>query len=425
MMVNTIFGLTDYYSVFASPVQSYQVNPVTNLIYEATANKIFSQTVGKKLQSSTSSYLSSLNSSTNNLKSAVKPFTLKAADSLFDRKSVTASDSTTVSGTTAANADVSSYTLNITKLAVAQTNMGLQMNSGEKSFNTGINSFSIKTGTGQAKNIYVNINENDTNKTGLEKIASAINYAQIGVNANVVNDSKTGTSYLKLTASRTGTDNAFTLSDIAGNAVSASSTATVSAQAQNADYSIDGNKYTSQENTVSLNNGKVKLTLNKADSKDIKLQIGTDTNGIIVSINNLVESYNKLSNFSSMNSSSFNGAKTLSAELGNIVNSRKASLYSIGISVRNDDSLVIDGKKLDQAINTDIYRVKDVLSGSFGIAEKLYNKANEILTAPVKYSKPVVQAQDSTGVTWYAASAASRMPASWNFHSGMVVDMLL
>lgn len=80
MMTNAVFGVSNYYKLFASPLNSYEVNPVSNLIYGATAGRIYSQTVAKKVKDSMSSYLSSLNSNIVSLKEEAKPLASKEVD---------------------------------------------------------------------------------------------------------------------------------------------------------------------------------------------------------------------------------------------------------------------------------------------------------------------------------------------------------
>lgn len=425
MMANTISGLTNYYSTFMSPVSSYQVNPVTNLMYSSIVSKAYSQTFAKKAQGSMSSYLTGLSSKVNDLKNSAKPFTTRGMDASFDKKSVSASDSSAVTGTAASNADNTSYILNISKLATAQVNSGAKLNSNDKSaMASGTNTISLKVGNNEAKNISFTIDENDTNKLSLEKMAKAINYVKTGVSASVVSDSKTGTSYLKLTSDKTGTDNAFSISDVSGNAVAASGAASTTGQAQNAEYTLDGKQYTSQENTIKLNNDKVKVTLNKAESKDISLKVGTDTEGIKSDIKDFVKNYNNLVNFANSSSTNFRGAADLSRELGNIAKSRKSSLEGMGITANSDGTLSINEKKLDKTVDTELWRVKSTFEGKTGIAESVYKKSNEVLSSPVKYAKPEEFKRDFSSFYNYM-STANHMPYGQNMYNGMVVDMLL
>lgn len=388
-MTSSIYGMTNYYNLFTSPLKSSQESPLNNLIYVASANKMYMDNFAQKTSSEMSSYLSALNSSISDLKAASKPLSTDGLTSSFNQKSVASTDSGAVAGTALSNADLAAYTINVSKLAKSQTNTGKVLNSNDSSvIGQGSNFFSIKVGNKTEKNITFNINETDTNKSSLGKMASAINYAKVGVTASVINDSTAGTSYLKIVSDKTGTDSGFTITDKTGNAVSATESVTTTTVAQNAEYKIDGKQYTSQQNTVNLNNDKVNVTLNKAENKDIKVTIGSDTNAIKSDIKDFLESYNNTINLANTYSSSFSGASTLKSELKSITNSRMPSLYNIGIKQNSDGTLSLDEKKLDKALSENISQVKDTFSGFNGIAQKAYNKSNDVLNSPVKYSKP-------------------------------------
>lgn len=428
MMIGSTFGIQNYYALFSSPVKGYEVNPATNLMYSAIANKAYMQSFAKRVQSSMSSYLSSMNSTVNDLKSAAKPLAAKDSSSSFNQKSVT-TDSSFVSGTAAYNADAKEYTLNVSQLAAAQTNTGKTLVSTGKSFETGLNSFSIQVGDSKAKTISFTVNENDTNATSLGKMAKAINQAKTGVTASVISDSKAGTSHLRLVSDETGSDNSFSLTDGTGNAVGVSGIDSISAEAQDAEYTLDGKQYTSQQNTASIDEGKVRLSFSKAEGKDIKVRVGTDTAAIKEDIKDFVNSYNSVISFVNANTSDFSGAGRLREELDKLVSSKGYSLRNMGIASEADGTLSIDEERLDNALSSNLSSAKNTLSGYNGFAQKVVDKSNEVLNGPMKYSKPNESSISTSN--FYSLlfnppnTQNSYLSNMQNMYSGLIVDALL
>ncbi|MCX7920755.1 MAG: flagellar filament capping protein FliD [Clostridia bacterium] len=424
-MANTIYGLTSYYyNIFKSPVETHKVNNVTNLMYNSIASRVYSQTFGKKAQSTMSSYLTALSSNINEMKEASKAFKSKGTDSSLSQKTVLSSDQNSAIGEALPNADKASYTLNVSKLATSQTNTGSLLNSkDDTSFTHGINTFTLDVG-GNKKSVSFIVDIFDTNQTSLSNMAKAINYAKAGVTASVVSDSKTDTSFLKVVSDKTGTGCAFTLSDTKGNAVSISSIGTVSTQAQNAEYTINGKQHTSQENDLTINNGKVNVTLRKATGKDVKLDIDTDTNAIKSDIKDLIERFNSITKLTSLYSSDFKGAEKLGEEFSSIIRYTKSSLEDIGININADNTLSIDDKKLDKALSENLSRIQDVLAGHNGLADRLYSKSNEVLTSPLQYTKPF-NINKGLDTFYNYLNSSNTLMSKQNIYSGLVLDLFL
>lgn len=416
-MSNTINSMTNYYSILRSPVSSSLENTNTNFMYNAIMSNAYSQSFAKKVQSTMSAYLGSLNSNITDLKTSAKALSGKGADSTFEQKAVSASDSNAAVATAANNADQGSYTLNISKLATVQSNSGIQLKSNDTTtFALGQNTLMLNT-EGKQKALSFTVNETDTNKTSLDKMAKAVNDAKTGVIASVVNDSTKGTSYLKLTSDRTGAGNTFNISDTTGNASSTAGANTVTVQAQNAEYTVDGKYFSSQENVVKIDDGKIQVVLKKAEGKDIKLVAGPDTNSMKSDIEGFIEDYNNTMSFANTSSTSFNGASRLGKELDGIIQSRKYSLERMGITKNSDGTLSIDSKKLEHALKNELTSVKDTFGSSNGLADKLNMKSNEVLSAPLQYAKPVIDTNSYT--------LDRNKYNIQNMFRGMVVDMML
>jgi flagellar hook-associated protein 2 len=284
--INNLYGVNGIYGIN----NIYGVNSYNNYISSLTSNK----TTSTSSQSNTSLLNSLYSKYLNNTASALSS------------KTVTSTDSDTVTATAQQNATIGSYSVKVSNLATAQTNTGTSLSANNPSvIGTGLDILRINSGTA-SRNISLVINDTDTNKTALTKLASAINKSGLGITASVTTDSANKAS-LTLESAKTGTRNAFSISDLQGNAVSATGIGTADTKAQNATYSVNGHQYTSSGNTVSLDSGKVQATLKEVGDTAVKLSVTPDTstsstNTYYSYINNLLSAGNYYN--SSLNSGS-------------------------------------------------------------------------------------------------------------------------
>ncbi|NJD02990.1 MAG: hypothetical protein FIA99_10450 [Ruminiclostridium sp.] len=247
---------------------------------------------------------------------AAKALTSGNPESGFNKKAVTSADNSSITGTAAWNADTGGHVISVSQLAAGQTNTGKELKSSDAAaFSKGMNTFGIKSGI-TTKTVAFTINESDTNKTALDKMANAINKSNSGIKASVISNDKAGTSYLRIDSDKSGTNSSFALTDAAGDAVTAAGANTVTGSAKNAQYTLDGTQYSSQSNTISIDNGKVQITLKKAENKEIRFSIGYDTKAITNNIKTFVQEYSKIADYTSlMNGGTSGGSQFFSGLL--------------------------------------------------------------------------------------------------------------
>jgi flagellar capping protein FliD len=193
--------------------------------------------------------------------------------------------------------------------------------------------------------------------------------------------------------------------------------------ASNSDSSFNKKAQGLQENKTSININKVQLSPIKADIKDKNNLINYSNNSTKSDIKKIVNSYNNLMTYINTNSNNFNGAQKLGYELGNIINSKKSPLESIGVTINKDGTLTIDDNKFDNSIKNSSYKVEDIFKGYNGIAEKLNTKSNEVISTPSKYSKP---SELNNGVNDYYnyISSTYKLPYSMNFNAGLILNTM-
>ena len=235
----------------------------------------------------------------------------------------------------------------------------------------------------------------------LSTLSAAINKANAGVTATVLND---GTQdRLVITGSQTGSANGVTIA--ASGSLAAFDTTTGSMTrlqtAQNAEMTIDGIAVSKASNTVT---DAIKgVTLNLAQTNvgsPVTVSLAKDSAAISKSITAFVDAYNTLAtavnkqtayNATTKSSSALNGdtsarsiLTSIRAELGKVVTESTGltTLSDIGIAFQRDGTLKLERPaKLDAALASNFEGVSSLFSSSSGIATRLAAVTDEMLGA--------------------------------------------
>ena len=340
------------------------------------------------------------------LKGVISDFQTKLAAlsqiSTYQARKVSVSNSSAFSASASSSAVSGQYTLNISQLAQTQTlvtdpaspfaNTTDPVGEGTLTFRFGtdpVGSFVQNTDKGT-----YNINIDSSNNS-LQGIRDAINEADIGVQASIVNN---GSGYLlSITSADSGAANSLEitvtdtgdgnntdtsgLSQLAYNSSAANLAETVSAQ--DAQLTINGISIDSSSNTVtSAIDG---VTINLLDAQSGTLNVSQDQNSVKNAITDFVSSYNSL--MSTINDLTSYDVKTkkagiLNGDAGtrNIVNRMRnlistivpglsgpfSSLAGLGITTTENGTLTVDSTKLDNALSNYF----DDVAGLFSVVGK-------------------------------------------------------
>ncbi|NVL89723.1 MAG: flagellar filament capping protein FliD [Desulfobacterales bacterium] len=316
--------------------------------------------------------------------------TLTYFNSVFFDRTPTSSDSNVLTATAVdafsldSGAAEATYNISVNQLALAQENTGFELNAADPSVvNPGINTFNINI-NGQDHELGIDVVDGDTNEVVLQKIVAAINDAGLGVTGEVTAGSLEGTQQLVITADQTGTAGSFTLSDVSGNAVTVTGTATVSTVAQDAAYTVDGTGYTSETNTIYLDSGLV--TVNLKGAGESILTVAPDQNEVENAITAFVSAVNSIIDFLETNCDYIED-EVLSS-VNSFVTEHKSELESFGVTIEEDGKLVVDTYNLATAVNDDLSGIKDAFAGFDGLAVQVKNYTARISTdSPLNYAK--------------------------------------
>ncbi|MEE8398761.1 MAG: flagellar filament capping protein FliD [Desulfobacterales bacterium] len=324
------------------------------------------------------------------LASKATPLTLTHMDSVFRDRSAVSSDINVLTATAGnafsddTGATEATYDISITQIAQGQENTGLQLNSADASvIGTGINTFNL-TVNGQDHALSITVVDGDTNGIVLQNIEAAIDGSALGITADVITNDTDGTAHLLISADGTGLANAYSLSDVSGNAISATAADTESTVAQDAMYSVDGIDQTSGVNTVYLDDEMVVVTFGQAG--DAILKIAPDESEVNNAISTFVSEINAFIDFNK-SSSDYIEEDVLST-VNSFISDHRAALESLGITRGDDGKLHIDSGMLTAAVRENLSGVKDTFGGFDGVAVRTHSYASEVSTdSPLNYAK--------------------------------------
>ena len=332
------------------------------------------------------SALGSLKSALSSLQtaaSALVPASGSSALQKFSAFGASLSDTTIATASTTSSAVAGTYKLNDIVLATAQ-----QVRKSGIDVPVDAGTLSIQVGTGTAVNVSI------AAESSLSSVVTAINAANAGVSAAIVND---GTAdHLVLTANSTGVANTIKVTGSGTgwtggafdfNGSDTNNGWTQSTPPSDATLTINGIGVTSASNTLSTAISGVTVNLTKAGSTTLTLT--RDTSSLTAGINAFVKAYNDFNstanslgsyNATTKVAGSLNGDSTLrSAQnsvrslVGTIPEGMTGTdfqrLSDIGVRLQKDGSLLVDSSKLSAAITKNISGVANLVS-AYGSAFK-------------------------------------------------------
>ncbi len=254
---------------------------------------------------------------------------------------------------------------------------------------------------------------NSTNNT-LQGIASAINAANIGVTATIINDgSATSPYHIAITSNSTGLTNTLQITSSDGSTGPIGSILTYdpntamnmseTVAAQNANITLNGISINNSSNTISSAIQGVTMTLNSTTTSPATLTVGSNTKGVTADINTFVSDYNtlwnELSTVSSYGTSATSasgatsagalaGSETVSAlknQLQNILDTAVPGgtlqyMAQIGVSLQTDGTLSVDSTTLGNSLSSNFKDVMNLLTSTSGVLTNLNNWADTVLT---------------------------------------------
>jgi flagellar hook-associated protein 2 len=375
---------------------------------------------------------------------------LQTLSTSLGQNSATASDTSILSATASSSATAGVYSLNVTTLAQTHKLAAAGQVSDTTAISAGASTVTFTVGTTSTD---VTIAAGAT----LQDIRTAINAANVGVTATIINDGS-GTPYrLALSSDASGTSNAINsitvqaggdaaVNDLLAYNPTTNAPTPVIPMAQtvaalDASFTLNGIQITKSSNTVTDAIAGVTLNLSKAGTSD--LTVTTDTAAISKAVAGVVDSYNAL--YSQLKSRSAYGSATTATPdlagdgtvrmmmeqmrgiLGTPASGGTLTMLSqVGISFQSNGSLKVDNTKLDSAMANDISDFKNLFSSSTGFVTRLSTWSDSVVQVGGLIDQRVSAINTSiTGVNDQISKLENQMTAIQKRYTKLYSDLNL
>lgn len=296
----------------------------------------------------------------------------EAAQRLNDAKdfktfAVSNSQTNAFSASSTTSARAGSNNITVSQIAQEQRSVSNAFASETDAFSADPITLSLTVGTGAATEISVGT-------ASLQGAVTAINDANLGVTAEIVDTGVAGDRYRIQLIGETGAEKAFSLTS-SDNAISFSSVQT----ATDAQLNVNGVDFTRSTNVIDDVLTGVSLTLNTVTDGAANLSISQDNNEARANIVDFVTIYNEAQRqLKELSNSSVDGAlagdsifRSLTSSLRSIVlgssssaTSSISNLSDMGISVSRSGELEVDDGKLDSALANNYADVVQMFSAN-------------------------------------------------------------
>jgi flagellar hook-associated protein 2 len=303
----------------------------------------------------------------------------------FTSLTATNSQSSAFAVTTDSSAQAGNYSINVSQIATAQRSPSGAFAARDTTLNSGAAfDLSLTVGTGSAQTINV------TTATPAG-VVSAINGAELGVTAQLLNTGDAAKPYTIVVTGQTGTSNSFTLTSTPavtelnfGNATAGATTPPLSnlQNAGNATFTVDGLPISRSSNSISDVIAGVSLELYTPTTGNARIDLNRDSSGIEEKLTALVTAYNdfmdnmKILGDTSSDVETYGGAlagdsflSSIKAQVRNLVmgnsstpgTSLKAA-RDVGIDIDRYGKMSLDTTKLESALKNNFADVVKVFS---------------------------------------------------------------
>ncbi len=326
-------------------------------------------------------------------------------DGVFSEKQGSSSDTNLLSLTSASTTAVAgSHTVVISSLAQTSSDVSSAISDPSDTLSGSL------TIQGQTFNV-----DSADNDTTLASLSSAINAADIGVQASVITDSSG--SRLSIVSGTSGAAGQLSITSSLSGASSGNITFQTGQAGQDASLTVDGVSITSPSNTVSnaIPGVTFQLLSSSSPGTQVQVQITNDTTDIGTAMSSFVSAYNAVItdiNTQEGNDSSGNPEPLLgNPTLALIQNQLTQSLFTgsasgaisnitqLGISINNDGTLTLNPDTLNSALNSNFSDVTGFLQNSGSFGQTLSTALNNVGTQAPDGAVFLAEQQNSTQET--------------------------
>ena len=356
--------------------------------------KINSQTPVYKLDLSTAAqkYAIDLKEHARALENITEDLSDGADGTMTFKKSAVSSNASAVNASYitdfGAASDDESFDINVKQLACSQLNTGNYLQPRSKHIKPGEYSFDLSIND-VIYEFQFKVDNSETTNNIRNKIARLINRSNIGLTANIKEDSL-GNTAINIESESTGINGTtpviFSIkSDDANNQLLIDTLGLdrVTQYPSNAIFDVDGDERSSMSNSITINKA-YDVKLSKVTEEPVTISLKADADSIVESLNELVAGYNNLISVTNdENNNHFQGTEKLQNEIASIARSYKKQLADSGLSLNKDGTISADKEVIINADNKDA--LSHIYESLNSFKNSIKEKAEDIALNPMDY----------------------------------------
>ena len=281
-----------------------------------------------------------------------------------------------------------SFDINVKQLACSQLNTGNYLQPRSKHIKPGEYSFDLSIND-VIYEFQFKVDNSETTNNIQNKIARLINRSNIGLTANIKEDSL-GNTAINIESESTGINGTtpviFSIkSDDANNQplIDTLGLDSVTQYPANAIFDVDGDERSSMSNSITINKA-YDVKLSKVTEEPVTISLKADADSIVESLNELVAGYNNLISVTNdENNNHFQGTEKLQNEIASIARSYKKQLADSGLSLNKDGTISADKEVIINADNKDA--LSHIYESLNSFKNSIKEKAEDIALNPMDY----------------------------------------
>lgn len=394
VMISSVYSyyLSQYGNKSNSKYDSHTRTQLKNTYSKVV--KINSQTPVYKLDLSTAAqkYAIDLKEHARALENITEDLSDGADGTMTFKKSAVSSNASAVNASYitdfGAASDDESFDINVKQLACSQLNTGNYLQPRSKHIKPGEYSFDLSIND-VIYEFQFKVDNSETTNNIQNKIARLINRSNIGLTANIKEDSL-GNTAINIESESTGINGTtpviFSIkSDDANNQLLIDTLGLdrVTQYPSNAIFDVDGDERSSMSNSITTNKA-YDVKLSKVTEEPVTISLKADADSIVESLNELVAGYNNLISVTNdENNNHFQGTEKLQNEIASIARSYKKQLADSGLSLNKDGTISADKEVIINADNKDA--LSHIYESLNSFKNSIKEKAEDIALNPMDY----------------------------------------
>lgn len=394
VMISSVYSyyLSQYGNKSNSKYDSHTRTQLKNTYSKVV--KINSQTPVYKLDLSTAAqkYAIDLKEHARALENITEDLSDGADGTMTFKKSAVSSNASAVNASYitdfGAASDDESFDINVKQLACSQLNTGNYLQPRSKHIKPGEYSFDLSIND-VIYEFQFKVDNSETTNNIQNKIARLINRSNIGLTANIKEDSL-GNTAINIESESTGINGTtpviFSIkSDDANNQLLIDTLGLdrVTQYPSNAIFDVDGDERSSMSNSITINKA-YDVKLSKVTEEPVTISLKADADSIVESLNELVAGYNNLISVTNdENNNHFQGTEKLQNEIASIARSYKKQLADSGLSLNKDGTISADKEVIINADNKDA--LSHIYESLNSFKNSIKEKAENIALDPMDY----------------------------------------